>query len=118
MIPSGHIARSIADSPVSIRLYDKITSDAPEYYLFADELNLLKTHGKDIARAMGFPGKDGPEQDTPERNQSNEEPPTRRWRQARWGDMEVGKWNQGVNGEQGIAGGVNRGYDVVELGAG
>ena len=67
---------------------------------------------------MGFPGKDAPEQDTPERNQSNEEPPTRRWRQARWGDMEVGKWNQGVNGEQGIAGGMNRGFDVVELGAG
>jgi hypothetical protein len=95
------------------RLYDNITSKAHEYYLFEDELNLLKTHGDEIARSMGFPGKD-----RKEREQHIPRTEEKRWRAAKWGDTEVGKWNLGVNGEQGIGGGWERGYDVVELGAG
>jgi hypothetical protein len=45
-------------------------------------------------------------------------PPTKPWKPARWGDAEVGKWNHGVNGEEGLASGWKRGWDVVELGAG
>lgn len=95
------------------RLYDNITSKAHEYYLFEDELNLLKTHGDEIARSMGFPGKGRKEKD--HHIPHHEE---KRWREAKWGDTEVGKWNMGVNGEQGLGGGWARGYDVVELGAG
>ena len=96
------------------RLYDGITANAKEYYLFDDELELLKTHGESIARAMGFPHT---EQDDSPRRSPYQVPP-KRWRPARWGDTEVGKWNQGVNGEEGLAGGAERGWDVVELGAG
>jgi hypothetical protein len=81
--------------------------------LFEDELNLLKTHGDEIARSMGFPGKGRKERE--HHIPHHEE---KRWRQAKWGDTEVGKWNMGVNGEQGLGGGWERGYDVVELGAG
>ena len=35
-----------------LRLYDAITTDAPEYYLFPAEEQILKTHGADIARTM------------------------------------------------------------------
>jgi hypothetical protein len=77
-------------------------------------LNLLKKHGGEIARSMGF-GKGTPEK---EERHHNGRQPEKRWREAKWGDTEVGKWNQGVNGEQGIGGGFDRGYDVVELGAG
>jgi len=94
------------------RLYDGITANAPEYYLFPDELNLLKCHGDGIARSMGFPGKRKPEKRVPLFE------PEKPWRPARWGDVDVGKWNNGVNGEQGLGGGWERGYDVVELGAG
>ena len=94
------------------RLYDRITSEAPEYYLFPDELNLLKAHGESIARWMGFPG-----QDEDERQQMNQAP-NKPWKPARWGDADVGKWNNGVNGEEGLGGGYERGWDVVELGAG
>lgn len=105
-------------------MYDRITSDAPEYYLFPDELNLLKTHGHEIAKAMGFPGQE--QQQREEKTQDDKESlyddlpdvPQKRWRQGKWGDTEVGKWNGGVNGEEGLGGGPNRGYDVVELGAG
>lgn len=94
-------------------MYDNITSKAHEYYLFEDELNLLKTHGDEIARSMGFPGKGRKERE--HHIPHHEE---KRWRAAKWGDTEVGKWNLGVNGEQGMGGGWERGYDVVELGAG
>lgn len=97
------------------RLYDRITADAPEYYLFNDELNLLKTHGPEIARSMGF-GKAN-KQERQDR-QTHQIGPEKRWRPAKWGDTEVGKWNRGVNGEEGLGGGFDRGYDVVELGAG
>jgi hypothetical protein len=128
-------------SPLTRRLYDKITSDAPEYYLFNDELNLLKEHGDEIARCMGLPGKafveaqeqesrDDAERDREEEREHKKErrrferelevehPPERPWSPARWGDSAVGKWNDGVNGEEGLGGGFARGYDVVELGAG
>ena len=92
-------------------MYDKITSDAPEYYLFEDELNLLKNHGEEIARCMGF--------NRPKREKHRHTAqPEKRWREAKWGAMEVGKWNNGVNGEEGLGSGIARGYDVVELGAG
>ncbi|WVR04710.1 hypothetical protein IAU60_001721 [Kwoniella sp. DSM 27419] len=102
-----------------LRLYDQITSHATEYYLFQDELNLLKEHGDEIARSMGFPG-------MRQRRQSDEDlfeedrdsQPEKPWKPARWGDQAVGKYNGGVNGEEGLGGGAQRGYDVVELGAG
>lgn len=118
------------------RLYDKITAQAPEYYLFNDELNLLKQHGDEIARSMGFPGAAAKSQDLQKQQQKHhdqqedryqrqletdldhEHAPDKRWKPARWGDADVGKWNNGVNGEAGIGGGWERGYDVVELGAG
>ncbi|WVQ83173.1 hypothetical protein IAT38_005312 [Cryptococcus sp. DSM 104549] len=114
---------------MGLRLYDKITSEAPEYYLFNDELNLLKEHGGEIARAMGFPRKpaangddsgashDGPEIEL-ELESDGEHQPAKSWKPARWGDTEVGKWNGGVNGEEGLGGGWQTGWDVVELGAG
>lgn len=46
-------------------------------------------------------------------------PPEQDWKPRRWGDTAVGKWNNGVNGEEGLAGGgAEHGWDVVELGAG
>jgi hypothetical protein len=115
-----------------IRLYDQITAKAPEYYLFNDELNLLRNHGAEIARAMGFVGRrpltdeeqeEEAEQGKQDRKKLEEElkqerGPAQPWKSARWGDAAVGKWNNGVNGEQGLGGGFERGYDVVELGAG
>ena len=35
-----------------LRLYDRITTEAPEYYLFSAEEEILKTHAGDIARYM------------------------------------------------------------------
>lgn len=35
-----------------LRLYDVITTDAPEYYLFAAEEEILRRHGDHIARYM------------------------------------------------------------------
>jgi hypothetical protein len=128
-----------------LRLYDAITEDAPEYYLFGAELGLFKEHGAEIARAMGFPqpfnahqgnGQQGSdEQDTPEHGQSRGEKVD-----EKWGDVTVGRWNNGVNGEHndsplGPRNGqsahadhlelsvenkqkVERGWDIVELGAG
>lgn len=104
--------RSLHPIIANNRLYDRITSEAPEYYLFPDELNLLKTHGEAIARWMGFPG-----QEERERWDVNREP-AKPWKPARWGDAALGKWNNGVNGEEGLGGGFERGWDVVELGAG
>lgn len=100
---------------MEFRLYDKITAEAPEYYLFNDELNLLKAHGKEIAQCMGFSRSNKNDQRPPD---GTEYPPEKRWKPARWGDEAVGKWNEGVNGEEGLGGGWQRGWDVVELGAG
>ena len=35
-----------------LRLYDAITTEAPEYYPFPAEEEILKIHGDDIARYM------------------------------------------------------------------
>lgn len=35
-----------------LRLYDEITTQAPEYYLFSAEEEILINHGNDIARFM------------------------------------------------------------------
>lgn len=59
---------------------------------------------------MGFPRR--------HKGRRNNYPPEKEWKPARWGDADVGRWNQGVNGEEGLAGGIERGWDVVELGAG
>nr|XP_018265365.1 uncharacterized protein I303_01730 [Kwoniella dejecticola CBS 10117]OBR87523.1 hypothetical protein I303_01730 [Kwoniella dejecticola CBS 10117] len=120
-----------------LRLYDKITSSAPEYYPFPDELHLLKEHGEEIAQSMGFPVGGGiakrhrrtPKEDEQGRNQ--DEIPDRPWKPAKWGDVALGKYNNGVNGEEGLAGkegsrerdlksgqAHGQGWDVVELGAG
>lgn len=128
-----------------LRLYDAITEDAPEYYLFGAELGLFREHGGEIARAMGFPNSLVPlhgngqqtseDQDTPGHRQSRGEKVD-----EKWGDVTVGKWNNGVNGEHnespfGTPNGqpaqlgqqdlsaddkkkVERGWDIVELGAG
>jgi uncharacterized SAM-dependent methyltransferase len=39
-----------------LRLYDDITTMAPEYYLFAAEEEILKNHGQDIVRAIRSAG--------------------------------------------------------------
>ena len=140
-VPFGNSCAN--DSQLTHRLYDRITSDAPEYYLFPDELNLLKTHGDSIARSMGFPGRSRSsallaephripvtvqkdtddivpptteEEEIPKRR--TEHVPAKPWRPARWGEYEVGEFNGGVNGEEGLGGGWEKGWDVVELGAG
>jgi len=64
---------------------------------------------------MGF-GKTKEDEESKQGNGGRQ--PEKPWRVAKWGDTEVGKWNNGVNGEQGLGGGFERGYDVVELGAG
>ena len=35
-----------------LRLYDDITTEAPEYYLFGAEENILKSHADEIVRVM------------------------------------------------------------------
>lgn len=35
-----------------LRLFDEMTTHAPEYYLFGAEEQILKTYGNDIARTM------------------------------------------------------------------
>jgi hypothetical protein len=127
-----------------LRLYDAITEDAPEYYLFGAELGLFKEHGGEIARAMGFPQRveqrqrkeqDGPED---EGRHVHEGKPADKV-DERWGDVQVGKWNDGVNGENGVSVDarnvdattgddgqgseddmkkIEQGWDIVELGAG
>jgi hypothetical protein len=48
----------------------------------------------------------------------HEQLPNKKWSAARWGDVALGRYNNGVNGEEGLGGGQRRGWDVVELGAG
>lgn len=61
---------------------------------------------------MGFPSKDKDDQSY------RRHVPKDRWKPARWGDAALGKWNNGVNGEEGLASGFEPGWDIVELGAG
>ncbi|QRV86392.1 Histidine-specific methyltransferase, SAM-dependent [Ceratobasidium sp. AG-Ba] len=42
-----------------LRLYDDITTKAPEYYLFACEEQILKDHADEIVKAMGAAKRDG-----------------------------------------------------------
>jgi hypothetical protein len=133
-----------------LRLYDAITEQAPEYYLFGAELGLFKEHGAEIARAMGFPHPQPAKQENGDGNGHSEEDQSEdqlhgyarseETVKERWGDEKVGKWNQGVNGQNGFqlnvqdsatGGGVRfddlseedkkkveQGWDIVELGAG
>ncbi|WWC68052.1 uncharacterized protein I206_101971 [Kwoniella pini CBS 10737] len=112
-----------------LRLYDKITSSAPEYYPFPDELNLLKENGLEISKSMGFIPKNKNKtkmKKSPKNEKMNQdEIPEKPWKPAKWGDVALGKYNNGVNGEQGLGGKEgNRerdfkdGWDIVELGAG
>jgi hypothetical protein len=48
------------------RIYDRITAEASDYYLFNAELELFKKHGNEIGMAMGFPGKNGETEDVAE----------------------------------------------------
>lgn len=61
---------------------------------------------------MGFPSKDKDDQS------HRRYAPRDRWKPARWGDAALGRWNNGVNGEEGLASGQETGWDIVELGAG
>lgn len=116
-------------------LYDKLTA-APEYYLYNAELQILKDHGPEIAlRMFGHPTtssgtikhttlKSGQE---PPRDQQGSEredplPPQRNASTSgkeKWGDSQVGRFNGGVNAEEGLDGdrAVGAG-SLVELGAG
>ncbi|KAJ9094912.1 hypothetical protein QFC19_007768 [Naganishia cerealis] len=124
-----------------LRLYDAITEQAPEYYLFGAELGLFKEHGAEIARAMGFPQPRKTKQEKQENGNDGHSRERKRDKtvKERWGDEEVGKWNQGVNGQNGfqlnVQDSVNedarledlteedkqkveQGWDIIELGAG
>ncbi|KJA21238.1 hypothetical protein HYPSUDRAFT_203205 [Hypholoma sublateritium FD-334 SS-4] len=52
--PSGHkqLPTMLLYDECGLKLYDDITMDAPEYYLFAAEEEILKTNTDDIVRAM------------------------------------------------------------------
>jgi hypothetical protein len=65
---------------------------------------------------MGFPG--APDKREQRRNRKGIYVDDKPWKPARWGDAALGKHNGGVNGEEGLGGGWERGYNVVELGAG
>jgi hypothetical protein len=114
------------------RLYDQITEEAPEYYLYQAELSLLKTYGPAITASMGFPSipfsqtSQQNEQEVPQLDHQAEREHQRHLKKEagvegqKWGDETVGKWNGGVNGEEGLDGEkkAGNGWDVVELGAG
>lgn len=131
------------------RLYDQITEEAPEYYLYQAELQLLKTHSREIATQMGFPSpspsphtSQPPHQTPPPPPKEDPQPQNDSPRVDRedsgetdekWGDVKVGRWNGGVNAEEGLDGErenqnqkdvsakgkkEGKGWDIVELGAG
>jgi L-histidine Nalpha-methyltransferase / hercynylcysteine S-oxide synthase len=52
--PSGHksIPTLLLYDEVGLRLYDDITTEAPEYYLFAAEEEILQKHADEIAQVM------------------------------------------------------------------
>ncbi|SPO19840.1 related to TAD2 - tRNA-specific adenosine deaminase 2 [Ustilago trichophora] len=116
-------------------LYDKLTA-APEYYLYNAELQILKDYGPEIAlRIFGHSttatektlGVVSGHQQAPQYNQNEAEkedhlPPQRDAgvsTKERWGDSDVGRFNGGVNAEEGLDGdrAVGAG-SLVELGAG
>ncbi|KAJ1030831.1 hypothetical protein NDA18_002061 [Ustilago nuda] len=116
-------------------LYDKLTA-APEYYLYNAELQILKDYAPEIAlRIFGHPTSASehssttsaaqtevpklhqdqvPNQDTlpPQRDASAS-------KKEKWGDSKVGRFNGGVNAEEGLDGDRAIGAgSLVELGAG
>ncbi|TKY90429.1 hypothetical protein EX895_000427 [Sporisorium graminicola] len=116
-------------------LYDKLTT-APEYYLYNAELQILKDHGPEIAlRIFGHSTatvenlsgasvahRDGPYREQQEARKDDTLPPQRdatASAKQRWGDSVVGRFNGGVNAEEGLDGdrAVGAG-SLVELGAG
>ncbi|KAI3478908.1 hypothetical protein L1887_59092 [Cichorium endivia] len=116
-------------------LYDKLTA-APEYYLYNAELQILKDHGPEIAlRMFGHPTtssgtikhttlKSGQEPPRDQQDSEREDPlPPQRDASTsgkeKWGDSQVGRFNGGVNAEEGLDGdrAVGAG-SLVELGAG
>ena len=52
--PLGHkqLPTLLLYDECGLKLYDNITMDAPEYYLFAAEEEILKTNTDDIVKAM------------------------------------------------------------------
>ncbi len=116
-------------------LYDKLTA-APEYYLYNAELQILKDYGPEIAlRIFGHSTAttkslsantashhDGPHHQQKEAPKQDGLPPQRDTAAStkeRWGDSDVGRFNGGVNAEEGLDGdrAVGAG-SLVELGAG
>ncbi|CED82772.1 Histidine-specific methyltransferase, SAM-dependent [Phaffia rhodozyma] len=111
---------------VGLKLYEKITTDCPSYYLYPVELSLLKAHSREIVSLL-FPNTAEEQKKEPEKNRKDPYPlrkgPVKRWRVADWGSADVGVHNGGVNGHvngqkdgrksKNMLGGV-----VLELGAG
>ncbi|EST09822.1 Histidine-specific methyltransferase, SAM-dependent [Kalmanozyma brasiliensis GHG001] len=116
-------------------LYDKLTA-APEYYLYNAELQILKDHGPEIAlrifghstattndlSATAAAHLEGPHREQKEAPKHDNLPPQRDTAAStkeRWGDSDVGRFNGGVNAEEGLDGerAVGAG-SLVELGAG
>ncbi|KAN0066219.1 hypothetical protein ACQY0O_000313 [Thecaphora frezii] len=116
-------------------LYDKLTT-APEYYLFNAELEILREFGPEIARRIfGYPAPAAidatqlgqPKRSHQERKQQHQRngdrPPLTAGpddcEKEKWGDHSVGKFNGGVNAEEGLDGDRAIGAgSLVELGAG
>lgn len=109
----------------------RITTDCTEYYLYPLELALLEEHASSIVDHL-FPSKDEREGEQA-RHHHLRRPPVSHWRIGEWGDSSVGKYNGGVNSEEGLDGSsVGRSHDasspskqqqqldgiVLELGAG
>ncbi|EPQ32309.1 uncharacterized protein PFL1_00505 [Pseudozyma flocculosa PF-1] len=115
-------------------LYDKLTT-APEYYLYNAELEVLREFGPEIARRIfGYHTLPAsrPIPESPKKDERQEEPrkddgggrtPSNaglaNGHKEKWGDQSVGKFNGGVNAEEGLDGdrAVGAG-SLVELGAG
>jgi tRNA-specific adenosine deaminase 2 len=114
----------------------------PEYYLYPAELGLLKRFSREVVEIL-FPSKPEPasssagaQRDGDQAEQDGGKAPRRmpvpRWRVGDWGSDAVGRFNGGVNGEEGMdAAGKARGRRegarqsgvplegvVLELGAG
>lgn len=91
----------------SIGFPGRITTDVPEYYLYSAELNLLKKHSAEIVDVL-FPST-STDDDVHSDGGGGEgggsktrRPAVPRWRVGEWGSGAVGKYNRGVNGEEGV----------------
>jgi tRNA-specific adenosine deaminase 2 len=113
---------TILYSERGLLLYDKLV-EAPEYYLWNAEIDILTRHAKEIAqRAFGHKTyKEEQKDEQPYRKQQNDFPPKNQLdaTKERWGDEQVGIHNGGVNAEEGLDGDHAIGAaSLVELGAG